>query len=336
MTVWVVRGEGKYEGTYMSEGIISIRSDVDSAVTASITGFSSQKSLQGSAGYSNGMALWRFAREVLDGDTVVLALDPPKPISVGRVLGDYQFRPSLEPQHIRRVHWEYREIPRAEWNSDFPNSLVPGFDVFKSTIVDVARIEKTFHKYLSDSPVDAAPDSAGQAASSTVPGDDAPLRVDLEGLISDRIVERIRQRFSVGRLAYLVASILRASGYHAVETRQGLHSGVDVVAGPGDMGFGHPRLAVQVKFGSNPSDITDYNRLRDGIGSYGADRGLLVSLGGFTPEVRNENVRSFFQIRLWGSDELVNRLLETYDHLPEDIRGEIRLKSRGILMDTEC
>ena len=56
--------------------------------------------------------------------------------------------------------------------------------------------------------------------------------------IAYRILERIRLRFSGGRLGYLVASILRASGYYAVETGQGAEGGVDVVAGSGDMGFG--------------------------------------------------------------------------------------------------
>ena len=165
--------------------------------------------------------------------------------------------------------------------------------------------------------------------------DDDEAVVDLEEEISSRIINRIRQRFYGTRLEYLVASILRASGYHAIETRQGPDGGVDVVAGQGDMGFGHPRLCVQVKSGRNPVDIADYNRLQGNIGSIGADHGLLVSLGDFTRPVRIENERSFFQIRLWGPNDLVDRLLETYDDLPADIQSEIPIRKRGILIESE-
>ena len=149
--------------------------------------------------------------------------------------------------------------------------------------------------------------------------------------ITDRILERIRLRFSGWRLGYLVASILRASGYYVVETGQGVGDGVDVVAGQGDMGFGRPRLCVQVKSGGSPVDLPDYNRLQDGIGNYGADHGLLVSLGDFTRAVRNENERSFFQIRLWGPFDLADRLLGVYDALPGDIRGDVPLENLKVL-----
>ena len=153
--------------------------------------------------------------------------------------------------------------------------------------------------------------------------------------INDRIVERIRQRFSGIGLEYLVAEILRASGYRALETRPGPDGGIDIVAGRGDMGFDHPRICVQVKSGRNAVDLRDYNRLQGNIGSFGADHGLLVSLGDFTRPVRNENERSFFQIRLWGPNDLVEKLLETYDYLPDDIRSEIPLRNRRILIETE-
>jgi restriction system protein len=101
------------------------------------------------------------------------------------------------------------------------------------------------------------------------------------------------------------------------------------------MGFGHPRLCVQVKSGRNAVDLADYNRLQGNIGAYGAEHGLLVSLGDFTRSVRNENERSFFQIRLWGPREIADRLVETYDALPADIQSELPIRRRGILIETE-
>ena len=321
MNVWVVRGgsDGEHEETFMSEGIAAI----GFGLTKSIAEFDCRDSLREYMSSRNAAdQLWRFADTMPNGDMIVSPrkLIDPKVVAVGRVSGDYEFRPSLGAPHVRPVKW-IAQIPLSHFDEDFQSSFTSDlafFTVQKAKDAE-SRIESIIdeHKYKSST-------------------DDALHQVDLEGLIADQIVERIRQRFSGGRLAYLVASILRASGYYAAEIGQESDGGIDVVAGRGDMGFGHPRLVVQVKSGPTPADIGDYEQLQGGIRSYGADHGLLVSLEGFTAEVRKENVRSFFQIRLWGPDELVNRLLETYDSLPEDIRGEILLKSRGILIDAEC
>ena len=101
------------------------------------------------------------------------------------------------------------------------------------------------------------------------------------------------------------------------------------------MGFADPQLYVRVKSGRNSVDLAGYNRLQGSIGAFGAQHGLLVSLGDFTRAVRNENERSFFQIRLWGPNDLVEKVLETYDNLSPDIQGEIPLRNRSVLIETE-
>ena len=62
---------------------------------------------------------------------------------------------------------------------------------------------------------------------------------------------------------------------------------------------------------------------------------MLVSLSGFTQPVHNANRQSFFVIRLWGPEELVENLLNTYDDLPLDIRTEIPLQDRRVLVESE-
>ena len=159
--------------------------------------------------------------------------------------------------------------------------------------------------------------------------------IDWDELIEDQIVQRLTQRFSGTRLEYLVAEILKASGYTSIQTRMGPDGGIDVLAGKGDMGFGEPRLCVQVKSGSSPVPIGDYDRLRGNIQNFGAQYGLLVSLSDFTIPVRRENERAFFNIRLWGPHELVGRLLDTYDSLPAEIRADIPLQNRRVLVESE-
>ena len=154
----------------------------------------------------------------------------------------------------------------------------------------------------------------------------AAEEMNLDQVIKDSVVARLRRQFTGGkRLAYLVASILKASGYVALQTREGADGGIDVLAGKGDMGFGEPRLCVQVKSRSGPVGLAEYDRLRDNIDTFRAQHGLLVSLGGFTKPVHDRNEQqSFFAIRLWGPEDLAQRLLEKYDSLPQDIRADFR------------
>lgn len=164
--------------------------------------------------------------------------------------------------------------------------------------------------------------------------DDDTIAVDLVEAIGDRIMERVRQRFTGHRLEYLVENILKAQGYTTLQTRRGTDGGIDVVADKGEMGFGEPRLCVQVKSGKSPVDLPDYDRLLGNVQSFGADHGLLVSLSDFTRPVRNRNESSFFQIRLWSAAELTENLLDTYEHLPADIRADIPLADRKVLLET--
>ena len=65
--------------------------------------------------------------------------------------------------------------------------------------------------------------------------------------------------------AALVACILRASGYVALQTSRGRDGGVDIVAGRGDLGFGEPRLCVQVKARSGRVDQLEAQRAALGV-----------------------------------------------------------------------
>ena len=310
----------------MSQGLVAIHF----GLAQSAADFHSRESLREQmATRSSADQVWSFIHDIRVGDMIVLPRKRPRVINVGRVSGNYQYRSDLEARHVRSVNWEAQDIPRPDFDQDLLNSMGGLSTVFRVRADDAERrIDNIAAKHLGR---DVATDPGPVLPAN----EDDEFRVDLEEQINDRIIARIREKFSGARLEYLIAEILRASGYHALETRPGPDGGIDVVAGQGDMGFGHPRLCVQVKSGRNAVDLPDYNRLQGNIGSFGGDHGLLVSLGGFTRPVRNENERSFFQIRLWGPDDLARELLETYDHLPDDIRREIPLRNRRILIETE-
>jgi len=59
---------------------------------------------------------------------------------------------------------------------------------------------------------------------------------------------------------------------------------------------------------------------------FGANEGLFVSWGGFKSNVQRELAGSFFRLRLWSQQDLLEQLFQNYDRLDEDIRAELPLK----------
>ena len=77
--------------------------------------------------------------------------------------------------------------------------------------------------------------------------------------------------------------------------------------------------------------LGEYDRPMGALELFHAEHGLLVSLGDFTKRVKERNKQWFFKIRLWGPEELAQRLLETYEQLPVDIRTNVPLRDRKVL-----
>ena len=150
-----------------------------------------------------------------------------------------------------------------------------------------------------------------------------------------QIIEIIGTKYHGTALRIPVSAILGVYGYTIRHYTPSANGGVDMVAGKDPLGFGQPRLCVQVEAGDQPVDLQCYDRLRKDLRSFGAEHGLLVSLGGFTKSVHDRNEQQFFEIRLWGPEQLAERLLERYDALPPDIRAEIPLDTVRILRETD-
>jgi len=92
------------------------------------------------------------------------------------------------------------------------------------------------------------------------------------------------------------------------------------------LGFGAPRLCVEVKSESSPIDRPTVDKLLGAVSKFGADEGLFVSWSGFKSNVQKELAASFFKVRLWTQKELLEQLFAHYDHLDEDLKAELPLK----------
>jgi restriction system protein len=150
--------------------------------------------------------------------------------------------------------------------------------------------------------------------------------VDLERLARDQIAESIVQKFKGHGLARLVEAVLQAQGYTTYLSAPGPDKGIDILASPGRLGFGSPRICVQVKSGDAPVDLPTLNQLIGAMQNVQAEQGLLVSWGGFKSSIDKEVPAQFFRVRLWDQDALIQKILTHYDKLDEDLQTELPLK----------
>ena len=114
------------------------------------------------------------------------------------------------------------------------------------------------------------------------------------------------------------------------DARNRMLRGVDILAGRGSLGLDAPRLCVQVKSGT--SDVNVLRALQGTMHKVKADHGLLVSWGGVMQDVDREARQSYFTVRLWNAEALIDAALRNYERLPEDIRNELPLKRTWTLV----
>jgi restriction system protein len=121
----------------------------------------------------------------------------------------------------------------------------------------------------------------------------------------------------------IVAGILRAMGYHTRVSPPGADGGVDIIASRDPLGAEQP-VKVQVKAKPNTkSDVTDIRGLNGILGQ--SERGIFVSLGGFTKDALNEPAT--MRMVLVDGERLQALLLEYYDRLDQDSKSLIPLCS---------
>lgn len=270
-----------------------------------------------------------FTHRIKQGGLVAPPLKTAPAVAFGRVTGGYSYDPKAPEQvrHQRPVHWIREDVPRSEIDQDLLYSL----GAFM-TVCQISRnnAEKRIEALLAGkptterSPLEVPSDEGNEAAP-----------VDFDRLSRDQISKRIGARFHGHELAQLVGDILRAEGFVTSVSPAGPDGGVDILAGQGSMGFDGAMLAVQVKSGAQQVDAPTLRELQGVMSNFGATRGLLVSWGGFTKAARAEARRLFFQIRLWDSDALVDKITELYERLPGETQADVPLRRIWTLVPDE-
>jgi restriction system protein len=265
-----------------------------------------------------------FARGVAEGDLIVVPLKTTGQVAIGRAEGPYVHGPDGRP--TRRVAWLRTDLPRSAIKQDLLYSLGA-----TQTVCEISRNNAVDRfSALANTGSDPGPNLR---AAGTVPArgggqeeteaEDALL--DLAQIARDQIERHIAANFAGHALTRLIAAILDAQGYKTRISPPGGDRGVDIVAGQGALGFGGPRLVVQVKSGDVVADQPTLQGLLGCVQDTRAEHGLLVSWSGFTPPVRQRVNELYFRVRLWGREEILDALFSVYDQLPEELRAELPL-----------
>jgi restriction system protein len=270
--------------------------------------------------------VWPFAHEIKKSDLVVLPLKSQRAIQIGEVTGDYQFVPNGPSPffHYREVAWIGEAVPRGHFGPDLLNTFGAFMTICRvqrnNAEARIAAMRANGWKRETTADVTKAPSATPDAA---VPETE---ETDLEEAAGDQIAQLISARFKGHGLTRLVEGILKAQGYITYRSAEGADGGADILAGAGPLGFGAPRLCVEVKSESSPVDRPTVDKLLGAISKFGAQEGLFVSWSGFKSTVQKELAASFFRVRLWTQKEFLEALFAHYDNLDEDLKAELPLK----------
>jgi restriction system protein len=159
---------------------------------------------------------------------------------------------------------------------------------------------------------------------------------DLEEVAMEDIRARINAKMKGHGFARLVEAILIAEGYTTFTSPPGADGGVDILAGRGAFGFDEPRICVQVKSQDSPVDAPTVSQLLGVMSGFNVHEGLFVSWGGYTKGVEQQHKKnSFFRVRLWGAEEVIEKVFEHYEKLSADIRADLPLKRIWMLVPDE-
>lgn len=268
--------------------------------------------------------IWPFVNDIKTGDWIVIPLKSQRAVQIGVVRGDYIFEANgPDPYyHWRQIEWIGEAIPRNHFGDDLLNTF--------GAFLTICRVQSN----NAEERLQAMKRNGWQPetvhaivnAGLTPIGIEADSETDIEERAADGIAKLILSRFKGHNLTRLVEAILKAEGYTTWRSTEGTDGGVDILAGAGPLGFGAPRLCVEVKSGDKKIDRPTVDKLIGAISKFGAAEGLFVSWSGFKQNVDKELAPMFFKIRLWTQKELLDALFAVYDKLDEDIKAELPLK----------
>lgn len=340
MSLWLVRGDkaGRFNDTALDEGFAY----VSFVEVANLSAATTRKAVQAlvATAYEDANKfqianltgqLHAFRNRMSEGDLVVLPLRHRSQIAIGRITGPYAYRGDLGGIfHTRSVEWLRTDVPRTDLKQDLLYML--------GAFMTVCQVQRNNAAERMKAVVEGKKDpgfKGGDEGGGDDDGNGANPPPDVERIARDQILHYLEENFKGHRLSDLVHAVLRAEGYVGTVSAPGPDGGVDILAGRGALGFENPKLCVQVKSSSSPADVTILRALQGTMATFKADQGLLVSWGGFNSVAEREARLSFFSVRLWNGDDLIDAILKNYDQLDDELQSELPMKRVWALVQEE-
>lgn len=329
MSVWLCRAgrNGEHEARFLEDNKIFYTFE---EIAVPLSSFGSRKDLQEyfkqvmPTKKENATAVfssqgWSFYKGMKPGDWVITpSKTAPGILHFGKISGGYAFDEKEEEcyRHSRPVNW-FSDLCRDLFEADVQATFNAPMTIYNLKYKECIRriVEKS---------------SSSRSEQTFTP---PPKNLELESL--DEISDFIIGNYKGDALERIIEAILKAKGFSVYHSPRGADHGVDLLASSGPLGFGNPKICVQVKATEGAIEREVLDRLIGTMANVGADYGLLVSWGGFKKTILQDQNSQFFKVRLWSRIDILNELLSCYDRLGEEIREEIPLKRIWVLDNKE-
>ena len=259
--------------------------------------------------------LYRFAYEMQIGDFVVHPSKIDRMINIGKITGDYEYKPAAV-----KPPFDYVQQRKVEWIASLPRTAFSQAALYEvGSALSVFQLSKNAAEFLKAADPEFKPnfgDNNGDGEDDTV----AATAADIVDATKDFILKTISRELKGYDLEDFVADLLNAMGYRTQVSLHGGDSGIDIIAYKDEL---PPRISVQVK--SQDSDIkeTTIQSLKGAM--MPGDYGLFVTLSNYT-----KNAQKFLDanpiIRGINGNELVDLVLKYYENMSEKYQRMIPLK----------
>ncbi len=254
-------------------------------------------------------------------DLIILPSKFSNAFHFGRVTGDYEFDESAPEyyKHSRTVDWFAPDISKDL----FDNQIL--YDTNIRTSVGMIK-----NKEIADCIEYMVKNGWEQPIMKPF---DEEYEMDWEVSAKATISKYIYKNFKGYDMENLICEILRAKGFTVYNGPKGPDGGQDLLAAAGDMGFGSPKICVQVKTQNAHVTKEVVDELSSTINKFHAEYGLFVAWNGFDKAVKPAEY--FYNIRLWTSSDVVEEVLKNYDKFSPEMQQRIPLKHVWILNDVK-
>lgn len=258
----------------------------------------------------------KFLFDFNKGDYVI-SYDPQNRVYlIGEIKSDYiyddKFFPdnTLEYCDVREVKW-LGEVNRDDLTTSTKNTLGAISTIFEinpdasSEILNALKGEKIIEESLEkeDDELDTLKED---------------ILAKSREFIKDKLIE-----LDWEEMQELIAGLLRGMGYKTIVSAKGADRGRDIIASPDGLGLNEPRIVVEVKHRKGQMGSNEIRSFTGGLRP--GDKGLYVSIGGYSREAKYEAERSNYPLTLVDGDMLVTLIIQYYDDFDSEARALIPL-----------